>query len=271
MTGPSKSQDPSNFEAQWQARFDRVAARGGSNATISGWSEHGLARRLQAMDRALAQWPLAAGTRVADLGCGTGIYALLLRDRGLKPVAADFSLGMLRRAQEVTSGAALEGGDPSEPRIHLVAASLNELPFADDSFGGLISVGVLQHLSELGRASGEMSRVLKKDGKAFLVTLNGISGHALVSTLTSWPRAWLRGNLVPKKKHAVRRSAAQMIGIYAAAGMSCCGVRGLYLFPKDLRFLELFLEKLEWLKNPITGRPLFLPFANVFLFCLSRD
>ena len=245
------------FEADWRARFDRFAARGGSEATISGWSEHGLARRLRAISLFLRDCPPEKGALVVDLGCGTGIYCDTLKEKGFRPVGADFSLGMLKRAQAVTDGVAL------------CAADLNALPFRTGSFRGLINVGVLQHLSRVDRALAEMGRVLQAESPACIITLNRWSLHALAASILSLVRSWCRGRLVPGR-HAVRRSPGALMAEARRAGMEVVDISGVYVFPRGFRWLESLLDRLDGLRVPGSRRPVFLFFANAFRLVLRR-
>ncbi len=246
-----------SFEAEWRERFERFAARGGTEARISGWSEHGLKRRIQRVFEVLATRELA-GRRVLDLGCGTGVYSQALLARDARPLGADYALGMLRRAREVLG---------HEATVPLVAADLLNLPFRNRGFSGLINVGVLQHIGPVDRALEEMVRVLDDDGFALIVTLNRHSFHAVASWLVAWPRAWRRGRWRPKR-HALRRSAGRMSRAARKAGFSAPRFRGVYLYPKPLRWMEGLLDRLDGLRW--RGRPLFLPFANAYLIELER-
>lgn len=257
MTG-IEEKTKGGFEADWRARFDRFAARGGSEATISGWSEHGLARRLRAISLSLKKHSPKAGSRVVDLGCGTGIYCDTIQALGYSPVGADFSLGMLRRAQSVTDG------------VPLCAADLNALPFADEKFGGLVNVGVLQHLSRVDGALAEMGRVLEPNSVAYLITLNRWSLHAFAAAILGRLKAWRRGEWAPKQ-HAVRRSVGDLLGQAQTAGFTSLEIAGVYLFPKGFGFLEKILDSLDFLKVPFTKRPLFLFTANAYQLVLRRS
>jgi len=51
-----------------------------------------------------------------------------------------------------------------------VTGSMEHLPFEDESFDKIISINALYFSSEPKKAFAEIARVLKKDGKTFLVT-----------------------------------------------------------------------------------------------------
>ncbi len=256
MTGFDKK-PKRDFEADWRARFDRFAARGGSEATVSGWSEHGLARRMRAISLCVERHPPQSRAKIVDLGCGTGIYCDTLKQMGYQPIGADFSLGMLKRAQEVTAD------------VPLCAADLNALPFRDQQFGGLVNVGVLQHLSTIDCALSEMSRVLEPGAMAYIITLNRWSFHAVAASILGTLRAWRKGQWRPQK-HAVRRSVGVLRAEASTAGFVHIETVGLYLFPLGLGWLESLLDRCDFLKMPGSKRPVFLFLANAYQVVLQR-
>jgi SAM-dependent methyltransferase len=71
---------------------------------------------------------------VLDAGCGPANDLRLLRDAGVHPVGVDLAFGALREARMLL------------PRHPLVQASLDRLPFAPRSFGGLWLSGAFTHL-----------------------------------------------------------------------------------------------------------------------------
>lgn len=95
---------------------------------------------------------LAPGSTVLDIAAGTGTSTEALRQAGLRPVAADFSLGMLRE------------GRRRQPAVPFVAADATRLPFIDGAFdGATISYG-LRNVHEPRRALAEMARVVRPGG-----------------------------------------------------------------------------------------------------------
>ncbi|MEE9390962.1 MAG: methyltransferase domain-containing protein [Planctomycetota bacterium] len=259
-----KAAPSASFESAWRDRFDRFAARGGSAAKISGWSEHGLERRLEEIGRALRRWPLKKASRILDLGCGSGVYCLHLREDGLRPVGADFSEGMLGRARAVLE--AVEG----PVAVPLVQADVLKLPFADQVFEGLINVGVLQHIEDGATALREMLRVLEPGGRAYIITLNRNSAHGLVGHLLAVSKAWRKGQWRPQK-HAIRRRPAEFVRVARSGCGRVIGLRGVYLFPRYFRWLEVLLPKFDGMRWPWLGSPVFLPLANAFLLAIEKD
>ena len=93
--------------------------------------------------------PVERGDRIADLGTGVGAVAGRLTARARKVIGLDVSEGMLRLA-------------PREMRC--VAGDMTRLPFAHESFDGVLSTFVLQHVSQTGAVFREVARALRPGG-----------------------------------------------------------------------------------------------------------
>jgi SAM-dependent methyltransferase len=93
---------------------------------------------------ASATVPLA-GSRVLDLGAGTGTAGLAARAAGARQVVAvDLAVGMLRRCRAP---------------LHPLAADAVALPFRDGSFDLVVAAFCLSHLGSIGPALAEARRV----------------------------------------------------------------------------------------------------------------
>jgi TDG/mug DNA glycosylase family protein len=103
-------------------------------------------RRLDELSRGLRR-----GARVADLGCGPGWHAALLRKRGFEVIGLDFARAMLREARLRARGVALVRGD------------LARLPFARGSLDAAWARNSYMHLpaAELPTALAELHRALR--------------------------------------------------------------------------------------------------------------
>jgi ubiquinone/menaquinone biosynthesis C-methylase UbiE len=105
------------------------------------------------------------GLRVSDIGCGTGRYSQLLHDY-LTPVAKmyciDFNHAMLEQLRSELR--------PSErDNFQLIQGSATDLPLADGSLDVVTSFNAIHHF-DLTDFLSEISRVLDKNGQAFLYT-----------------------------------------------------------------------------------------------------
>ena len=83
------------------------------------------------------------GTRVLDVGCGSGLTLVLARERGAVPSGIDISPGLLGVARERLPDADLREGD------------METLPFADDAFDAVLGVNAFQFAGDPERALRE--------------------------------------------------------------------------------------------------------------------
>jgi ubiquinone/menaquinone biosynthesis C-methylase UbiE len=101
---------------------------------------------------------------VLDVGTGTAQIPIVLcrRHARAEVVAIDYAEHMLRIGQENIRRAALHD------RIRLERCDAKVLPFADRSFGAVISNSIVHHIPEPGRVIGEMVRVVRPGGTLFV-------------------------------------------------------------------------------------------------------
>lgn len=99
------------------------------------------------------------GARALDVGTGTGESLAVLRGAGAEVVAGtDLSLHALRIAHRHGTG----------PSGGVLASYAEQLPFADGTFGCLISTDVLEHLDDDVLALREYARVVAPGGTVLL-------------------------------------------------------------------------------------------------------
>jgi ubiquinone/menaquinone biosynthesis C-methylase UbiE len=101
---------------------------------------------------------VAPGSKILDIGCGTGHLAGELMRRGYQAWGVDFSEGMVRYAREHYAADRFQVGD------------IEQIPFPDNTFDGVMSLGVMEYLSRDEPALREMWRVLKPGGMAVITT-----------------------------------------------------------------------------------------------------
>jgi len=100
---------------------------------------------------------LRPGTRILDLGCGSGRDAARLTNQGFDVVAADGSQAMIARATELHP-------ELTGRTEHVVLPG--RLPFVDSAFNGVTSWAVIMHVPEDGLkvVFGEIARVVAPGG-----------------------------------------------------------------------------------------------------------
>jgi ubiquinone/menaquinone biosynthesis C-methylase UbiE len=106
-----------------------------------------------------------------ELGCGTGWVHEVLRGQGSRRqlIGLDISRGMLRHARR--------------KQMRVLCGDAVQLPFADQSFDGVLAKGVLHHIPAMAAAVAEIARVLKPGGVATLAEPNLSPLRALRYTL----------------------------------------------------------------------------------------
>ncbi|MBJ8343087.1 class I SAM-dependent methyltransferase [Antrihabitans sp. YC2-6] len=97
------------------------------------------------------------GKRILEIGCGSAPCSRWLAASGAHPVGLDLSMGMLARGRE-----AMQHG----PRVPLVQAGAESLPFADESFDLACSAfGAVPFVADSARVMREVARVLRPGGR----------------------------------------------------------------------------------------------------------
>jgi SAM-dependent methyltransferase len=93
------------------------------------------------------------GTRVLDVGCGTGLTLVLAAERGAEPAGLDVTPELLAIARERLPGADLHEGD------------METLPWEDEAFDAVVGVNAFQFAGDLRRALAEAARVVRPGGR----------------------------------------------------------------------------------------------------------
>ena len=93
------------------------------------------------------------GGRVADLGCGSGVFTEIIRGRGHDCVGVDLSSELLELAVA------------ENPAATVVAGDVESLPFDDATFDTVLLSGLVHHLPDPTRCARETARVLKPGGR----------------------------------------------------------------------------------------------------------
>jgi SAM-dependent methyltransferase len=133
--------------------------------------------QLRAMHRALEIAVCPPGSRVLDVGCGTGRWVRRYQGIKLDPIGVDATPSMLRLAADRGTTAPL------------VAGEAGRLPFSDAAFDLVSDITVTQHIPSAlqPEAIGEMVRVLKPGGRLILMELiRGEGAHIFPRAPQDW-------------------------------------------------------------------------------------
>lgn len=111
----------------------------------------------QANERLIAAFArlsgLSRGARIADLGCGSGVFTELLRRQGYQSVGLDISPKLVAL------------GRLKYPGLELIEGDAENLPFEDASLDGVLLSGLVHHFPDPRRLAREVKRVLKNGGR----------------------------------------------------------------------------------------------------------
>lgn len=155
------------------------------------------------LDAAMAwvdQLAMPAGTRVLDLGCGAGLTAVALAQRGFLVTGLDSADAMLKIARR----AAIEAG--VKDRIKLGTADAHHLTQPNGSFRLVIALGLVPWLHTPSQAISEIARVLSLDG------------YLIVSADNRWRLTYLFDPLYTPLLTLPRRMANKTLGRKASVG-----------------------------------------------------
>ncbi|MGH6664534.1 MAG: class I SAM-dependent methyltransferase [Pseudolabrys sp.] len=154
MTSPSKNTDPATVEGfgrEWSA-FTQ------SEANLSAQDRRAM------FDGYFSIFPwdaLPPNSTGADIGCGSGRWALLVAPR----------VGHLHALDVAASALAIARGNLAGlPNVSFHQASVSAMPFADGALDFAYSLGVLHHVPDTARALRDIAAKLKS-GAPFLVYL----------------------------------------------------------------------------------------------------
>ena len=215
------------------------------------------------------------GSRLFEIGCGTGLDALWLARQGSSVVATDISDAMLSRLE---ARARVEGLSERITCRRLAARDVGELAdeFGQESFdGGYCHAGALNMEPELARVPGGLRRLIRPRGAFVCSLINKTSlFEILFYPVVLRPRKAFRrlGNVVPlpiSRKPPLNRNvvparfyspadAARIFG----DGFTLAAVRGVRIMlpPANLtdeyeRYRTAFLA-LERIEHRVAGVPL---------------
>lgn len=107
---------------------------------------------------ALENWLISIADRglILDVGCGTGYFLNLIRNRRYSIYGIDLSEQMLCRLRE------------RNPAASVCIADAKKLPFSDNSFDGIVSIETIRYFEKRHLLLNEIYRVLKPGGSLFI-------------------------------------------------------------------------------------------------------
>src|SRR3989441_5926441 len=123
--------------------------------------QHLISRQRFALEMVEAATP--PFSRILDAGCGSGVMAAKLIQRGYAVWGIDLAEPMIRHARQLCGSARFGVGD------------IERIPFPDNTFDVVVSLGVIEYLESDEQALHEIWRVLRPGGEAVIAISNGRS------------------------------------------------------------------------------------------------
>jgi ubiquinone/menaquinone biosynthesis C-methylase UbiE len=169
------------------------------------------------------------GTRILDVGCGTGMgevsLARLRRLSQMRLFGVDLVLQRLRQAREATRG--------MNARASYAAADACRLPFPTGVFDSSYCVAVLQHIRDFGQGLAELARVTAPGGRILVVEPDNTALYwfsSLASGLEAFElgRRFFAERAVVREEPAATAVGPRVAGLFATNGIEPLSVQ---LFP----------------------------------------
>jgi SAM-dependent methyltransferase len=117
------------------------------------WADLAEAHNQPLFEAVLDAAQVSPGTRLLDVGCGSGLTLMLAAQRGARPSGLDISPGLLDVARDRLPGADLREGD------------MEFLPFGDAAFDAVTGVNAFQFAGDPHKALREAARVTRPGGR----------------------------------------------------------------------------------------------------------
>ena len=223
----------------------------------------------------------APGSRLLDLGCGTGLDAARMARVGHRITASDWSPEMVRRTGERAQCEQL--GD-RVVSLNIGAHELHRLGDADAYDGAYSNLGALNCVPDLGDVSRECARLLKPGGALVFTVIGRIcpweAGYYLLRR--RWARVTVRYGRGPvpvsMNKHTIwtRYYTPREFYRHFQGQFRLTHYRGVCLFvppPYLLWMREKHLAWYQWLwriDRRVAGWPLLRALGDHFLIVMRR-
>ncbi len=137
-------------------------------------------QQLPTYEEAIRRLVIGAGTRVLEVGCGSGVFLRAAADRGAHVAGIDSSETLVELARARV------------PTAEVVVGDLQTLPYADDTFDVVAGFNSFFFAADMVAALREAARVAKPRG-AVLVQVWGLHGHCSLDAIKPIIRPFFPG------------------------------------------------------------------------------
>lgn len=136
------------MDSYWKEQYEKSARNDDfQDYKACFWSKTGFEELFRFTEKLLANE--VPGTAL-DVGCGTGAYCTMLKEKGFIVTGVDYSENMIKRAKK---------NDPDN--IYYVMDA-SDLKFPDESFDLVLCIGILQCVRSHEKVISELKRVAKR-------------------------------------------------------------------------------------------------------------
>lgn len=119
---------------------------------------------------------LNSDTYAMDMGCGTGRWTKMIADK-VKFVEAVDPSSSIFVAEHLLK---------ETPNVRLTQASSDTLPFEDETFDFVMSIGVLHHIPDTAKAMKDCVRKIKKGGYFYAYLYYSLDNRGLLFKILFW-------------------------------------------------------------------------------------
>ncbi len=133
------------------------------------------------------------GGRALDVGCGPGIMAEHLTERGFEFYGVDISREMIHQAEAKYGG---------QKMCHFSTGRVEKLDFPDSYFDIVICMGLVEYIEDDVAAIKEVCRVLKPGGELIVTLPNRLSPYRI------WSRVFFNKKILDLIKRKILRKKA---------------------------------------------------------------
>jgi SAM-dependent methyltransferase len=166
------------------------------------------------------------GSRIVDLGCGSGVFSDLLHQQGCDTVGLDLSPQLVAL------------GRRNYPDVEFVEGDVEHLPFPPMSFDGVLLSGIVHHLPNPLRCAAEVFRILRPGGRFVAFDPNRMNPFMWLYRDRSSPFYSSLG-VTPNERPILAKDVAET---FRAAGFA---VETEYL--SSLRYRYIASSRVRWL------------------------
>lgn len=179
-----------------------------------------------------------------------GFY-LMKNDREL--ILVDISSGIAEKASQRAKAKRLHS------RTHIIVGDFRRLPLRSECVDMSCSFGSIEHVPEYDVAFYEQARVVRNGGEVIVGVPNILNLWFRVLSAKILHMLGLMKKMTNPEKHFLR---PQLIALAKSLGLSSIVFSGYHLFPKQLRWLDLWLDSRG--RNPLRKSSFFFWLLKCF-------